>query len=110
MLSPKEPKLRQTIIAISLREGISLLNHKSRELIQTHAFKDIRSWASTSGTFAFEPAESTAPRYLFETKQGPDIAALVLMYAELLKKEYELLLSTAHDSHDHHNGLSSTLH
>ncbi|KAL6063400.1 Talin-1 [Balamuthia mandrillaris] len=66
-------------------EGISLLKPKDRELISSHPFTEICSWASSSTTFAFEfGVQSEATKYTFETKQGAIIAATIQTYIDIL--------------------------
>jgi len=101
----------KAIISVSLKGGISFLNPKNKMLLQSFEIRDIHSWASSSGTFAFEPGDidggmlrrlvlalhpltafpfslpdekKKSNRYLFETKEGPDIAGLLMLYAEYL--------------------------
>jgi len=65
-------------------EGILLLK-KDKELISTHPFTEICSWASSSTTFAFEFGSQTeSQKYTFETKQGAIIAASIQTYIDIL--------------------------
>jgi len=65
-------------------EGILLLK-KDKELISTHPFTEICSWASSSTTFAFEFGSQTeSQKYTFETKQGAIIAATIQTYIDIL--------------------------
>jgi len=78
---------------------LTLLNAKDKSLLQEHHLRDIRSWASSTGTFAFScervdnivesSQKSPSYRFLFETKQGSEISTLILMYSEYLCKEFE---------------------
>jgi len=65
-------------------EGILLLK-KDKELVSTHPFTEICSWASSSTTFAFEfGSQSESQKYTFETKQGAIIAASIQTYIDIL--------------------------
>jgi len=65
-------------------EGILLLK-KDKELVSTHLFTEICSWASSSTTFAFEFGNQTeSQKYTFETKQGAIIAANIQTYIDIL--------------------------
>lgn len=85
----------KAVISVSLKGGISFLNPKNKMLLQSFEIRDIHSWASSSGTFAFEPGDidgdekKKSNRYLFETKEGPDIAGLLMLYAEYLCQDLE---------------------
>jgi len=66
-------------------EGILLLKKEKQELISTHPFTEICSWASSSTTFAFEFGSQTeSTKYTFETKQGAIIAATIQTYIDIL--------------------------
>eukprot|EP01089_Gocevia_fonbrunei_P015268 TRINITY_DN4417_c0_g1_i1.p1 TRINITY_DN4417_c0_g1~~TRINITY_DN4417_c0_g1_i1.p1 ORF type:complete len:330 (+),score=62.84 TRINITY_DN4417_c0_g1_i1:130-1119(+) len=69
-------------------EGILLLKPKDKdekELVSTHPFTEICSWASSSNSFAFEyGTQSEAVKYTFETKQGAIIAATIQNYIDIL--------------------------
>jgi len=66
-------------------DGIMLLKPKDKELISTHPFTEICSWASSSTTFAFEfGVQSEATKYTFETKHGAIIAATIQTYIDIL--------------------------
>jgi len=65
-------------------EGILLLK-KDKELVSTHPFTEICSWASSSTTFAFEFGSQTdSQKYTFETRQGAIIAASIQTYIDIL--------------------------
>jgi len=65
-------------------EGIRLLK-KNKELISEHLFTEICSWASSSGTFAFEFGnQNESQKYTFETKQGAIIASTIQTYIDIL--------------------------
>jgi len=65
-------------------EGILLLK-KDKELVSTHPFTEICSWASSSTTFAFEFGSQTeSQKYTFETRQGAIIAATIQTYIDIL--------------------------
>jgi len=66
-------------------EGILLLKPKDKDLISTHPFTEICSWASSSSTFAFEfGVQSEATKYTFETKYGAIIASTIQTYIDIL--------------------------
>jgi len=66
-------------------EGILLLKPKDKDLISTHPFTEICSWASSSTTFAFEfGVQQDATKYTFETKQGAIIASTIQTYIDIL--------------------------
>ena len=66
-------------------QGISLLKAKTKELISEHLFTEICSWASSSGTFAFEFGnQSESQKYQFDTKQGAIIASTIQTYIDIL--------------------------
>jgi len=65
-------------------EGILLLK-KDKDLVSTHPFTEICSWASSSTTFAFEFGSQTeSQKYTFDTKQGAIIAASIQTYIDIL--------------------------
>jgi len=66
-------------------EGILMLKPKDKELISTHPFTEICSWASSANTFAFEfGSQNESQKYTFETKQGAIIAASIQTYIDIL--------------------------
>jgi len=66
-------------------EGILLLKPRDKELISTHPFTEICSWASSANTFAFEfGSQNESQKYTFETKQGAIIAASIQTYIDIL--------------------------
>jgi len=73
----------KTIIGVNA-EGILLLK-KDKELVSTHPFTEICSWASSSTSFAFEFGSQTeSTKYTFETKQGAIIASTIQTYIDIL--------------------------
>jgi len=81
--SGKQKTPAKVIIGVNA-EGILLLK-KDRELVSTHPFTEICSWASSSTTFAFEFGNQTeSQKYTFETKQGAIIAATIQTYIDIL--------------------------
>lgn len=79
-------------------EGILLLNKKDKELVSTHPFTEICSWASSGTTFAFEFGSQTeSQKYTFETKHGAIIAATIQTYIDIL---VQMLKSGADDEED----------
>jgi len=77
-------KLPNKVIIGINAEGILLLK-KDKELVSTHPFTEICSWASSSTTFAFEFGSQTeSQKYTFETKQGAIIAATIQTYIDIL--------------------------
>jgi len=80
-------------------EGILLLK-KDKELVSTHPFTEICSWASSSTTFAFEFGSQTeSQKYTFETKQGAIIAASIQTYIDILVQ----MLKSGDDDDDEDN-------
>jgi len=76
------PKL--VVIGVNA-EGILLLKREKQELISTHPFTEICSWASSSTTFAFEfGSQPDAVKYTFDTKQGAIIASTIQTYIDIL--------------------------
>lgn len=66
-------------------EGILLLSKKDKDLVSTHPFTEICSWASSSTTFAFEFGSQTeSQKYTFETRQGAIIASTIQTYIDIL--------------------------
>jgi len=66
-------------------EGILLLKNKEKELVSTHPFTEICSWASSSTTFSFEFGSQTeSQKYTFDTKQGAIIASTIQTYIDIL--------------------------
>jgi len=66
-------------------EGIRLLKPKTKQVIHEYFFTEILSWASSSGTFAFEVgSQSSSEKYTFETKQGSIIASTIQTYIDIL--------------------------
>lgn len=77
-------KLPAKVIIGVNAEGILLLK-KDKELVSTHPFTEICSWASSSSTFAFEFGSQTeSQKYTFETRQGAIIAATIQTYIDIL--------------------------
>jgi len=82
--SVQSKKLPSKVIIGVNAEGILLLK-KDKELVSTHPFTEICSWASSSTTFAFEFGSQTeSQKYTFETKQGAIIAASIQTYIDIL--------------------------
>lgn len=80
----KQRTPNKVIIGVNA-EGILLLKKKEKELLSTHPFTEICSWASSSTTFAFEfGSQSESQKYTFETKQGAIIAATIQTYIDIL--------------------------
>ena len=89
-------KLPSKVIIGVNAEGILLLK-KDKELVSTHPFTEICSWASSSSTFAFEFGSQTeSQKYTFETKQGAIIAATIQTYIDILVQ----MLKTGTDDDD----------
>jgi len=66
-------------------EGILLLKPKDKDLVSTHPFTEICSWASSANTFAFEfGSQNESQKYTFETKQGAIVAASIQTYIDIL--------------------------
>jgi len=80
---PKQKTPNKVIIGVNA-EGILMLK-KDKELVSTHPFTEICSWASSSTTFAFEFGSQTeSQKYTFETRQGAIIAANIQTYIDIL--------------------------
>lgn len=78
-------KLPAKVIIGVNAEGIVLLKARDKELISTHPFTEVCSWASSANTFAFEfGSQSDATKYSFDTKHGAIIAATIQTYVDLL--------------------------
>jgi len=74
----------KVIIGVN-NEGIQLLKPKNKARISEHLFTEICSWASSSGTFAFEFGnQNESQKYTFETKQGSIIASTIQTYIDIL--------------------------
>jgi len=83
--SVNKTKLPNKVIIGVNAEGILLLRKDNKELISTHPFTEICSWASSSTTFGFEyGSQADAVKYSFETKQGAIIAACIQTYIDIL--------------------------
>jgi myosin-7 len=90
-------KLPNKVIIGVNAEGILLLR-KDKELISTHPFTEICSWASSSTTFAFEfGSQSESQKYMFETRHGAIIAATIQTYIDIL---VQMLKSGEEDDDD----------
>jgi len=89
-------KLPTKVIIGVNAEGILLLK-RDKELVSTHPFTEICSWASSSGTFAFEfGTQVEAQKYTFETKQGAIIASTIQTYIDILVQ----MLKSGEESED----------
>jgi len=78
-------KLPAKVVVGVNAEGILLLKAKDKELISTHPFTEVCSWASSASTFAFEfGSQNESTKYSFETKQGGIIAATIQTYIDIL--------------------------
>jgi hypothetical protein len=84
-VSSGKTKLPAKVIIGVNAEGILLLKAKDKELISTHPFTEICSWASSATTFAFEfGSTNESTKYSFETKQGANIASTIQTYIDIL--------------------------
>jgi len=79
-------KLPHSKVVIGVNyEGIRLLKPKTKQIISEHFFTEILSWASSSGTFAFEfGIPNSSEKYTFETKHGSIIASTIQTYIDIL--------------------------
>jgi len=78
-------KLPNKVVVGVNAEGIILLKPKDKELISTHPFTEICSWASSSNTFAFEfGSQNESQKYTFETRHGAIIASTIQTYIDIL--------------------------
>eukprot|EP01098_Paradermamoeba_levis_P003264 TRINITY_DN1507_c0_g1_i2.p1 TRINITY_DN1507_c0_g1~~TRINITY_DN1507_c0_g1_i2.p1 ORF type:complete len:228 (-),score=48.31 TRINITY_DN1507_c0_g1_i2:316-999(-) len=85
-------------------EGIRLLKPKNKETISEHLFTEICSWASSSGTFAFEFGnQNDSTKYTFETRHGAIIASTIQTYIDILVQ----MLKNGEDDDDQHTGTTS---
>jgi len=78
--------LKKVIIGVNT-EGILLLKRDSKELVSTHPYTDIFSWASSATTFSFEFGSLdsiNSQKYIFETKNGNEISAIIQTYIDIL--------------------------
>lgn len=83
--SSGKAKLPAKVIIGVNAEGILLLKAKDKELISTHPFTEVCSWASSQTTFAFEfGSTNESTKYCFETKQGAIIASTIQTYIDIL--------------------------
>lgn len=90
-------KLPNKVIIGVNAEGILLLK-KDKDLVSTHPFTEICSWASSSTTFAFEFGSQTeSQKYTFETRHGAIIAACIQTYIDIL---VQMLKSGEDDEED----------
>jgi len=66
-------------------EGIHIFRSKNKEHISSHFFTEISSWASGTGTFAFEFGnQHDAQKYTFLTANGTIIASAIQTYVDIL--------------------------
>jgi hypothetical protein len=86
-------------------EGILLLKPKDKELISTHPFTEICSWASSANTFSFEfGSQNESTKYTFETKHGAIIAATIQTYIDILVQ----MLKNEESEDDEESGASNS--
>mmetsp|Transcript_90118 Transcript_90118/g.135077 ORF Transcript_90118/g.135077 Transcript_90118/m.135077 type:complete len:328 (+) Transcript_90118:48-1031(+) len=79
-------------------EGIRLLKPRTKQVVHEYFFTEILSWASSSGTFAFEVgSQNSSEKYTFETKQGSIIASTIQTYIDIL---VQMLRTTDEDDDD----------
>jgi len=91
-------KLPQKVVIGVNADGIVLVKPKEKEVISSHPFTEIVSWASSSTTFAFEfGTQAESQKYTFETKQGSIIASTIQMYVDIL---VQMLKSGEDDEED----------
>jgi len=94
-------KLPNKVIIGVNAEGILLLKTKDKELISTHPYTEIGTWASSSLTFAFEfGSQNETQKYTFETKHGAIIAATIQTYIDILVQ----MLKNGEDEDDESEG------
>jgi len=87
-------------------EGIRLLKPKTKEVIREYFYTEILSWASSSGTFAFEVGtQANSEKFTFETKQGAIIAATIQTYIDILVQ----MLRNGDDDDDDDDDTSDTV-
>lgn len=103
--SSGKAKLPTKVVIGVNAEGILLLKAKDKELISTHPFTEVCSWASSSTTFAFEfGSTNESTKYSFETKQGPIIASLIQTYIDILVQ----MLKNGESEDEEESGSNST--
>jgi len=84
-VSSGKNKLPAKVVIGVNAEGILLLKAKDKELISTHPFTEVCSWASSANTFAFEfGSTSESTKYSFDTKLGAIIASTIQTYIDIL--------------------------
>jgi len=85
-------------------EGIHLFRSKNKEFLSSHPFTEICSWASNSGTFAFEFGNlHDAQKYTFLTDHSSYIASTIQMYIDIL---VEMLKNGDEDAFEESDGTS----
>lgn len=78
-------KIPNKVIIGANAEGILLLKPKDKEVISSHPFTEICSWASSANTFSFEfGSQNESTKYTFETKHGAIIASSIQTYIDIL--------------------------
>jgi len=78
-------KISSKVIIGVNAEGILLLKTKDKDLLSTHPFTEICSWASSANTFSFEfGSQNESTKYTFDTKHGAIIAASIQTYIDIL--------------------------
>lgn len=84
-VSSGRAKLPSKVVIGVNAEGILLLKAKDKELISTHPFTEVCSWASSANSFGFEyGSTSESTKYSFDTKHGAIIASTIQTYIDIL--------------------------
>lgn len=84
-VSSGRAKLPSKVVIGVNAEGILLLKARDKELISTHPFTEVCSWASSANSFGFEyGSTSESTKYSFDTKHGAIIASTIQTYIDIL--------------------------
>jgi len=103
--APGNKKIPNKVIIGVNAEGILLLKPKDKELLSTHPFTEICSWASSANTFSFEfGSQNESAKYTFETKHGAIIAASIQTYIDILVQ----MLKNEESEDDEESGASNS--
>lgn len=73
----------QLVLAVNC-DGIHLLQAETKELISSHSYTDVFSWAYKINAFAFVSGNVSRSKYQFETDAGKDIGRTLQAYVDVL--------------------------
>ncbi len=76
----------QVVIAVN-SIGIQLLKPKTKEIVSTHRFADIATWAYRQNGFAFVHGVLSKQKLQFQTIHGKEIVKTLQAYSEFLLEE-----------------------